>query len=135
MKVCVFLLLLVVYGSCTKNLTMSYFRDLSKGAAAPFVNECMCQSHLNPQILDDFSKYGKIPHDPCWKCFLKCLGIKLEVLNSTGHVHVQKWADRFEHLDLSLAEKCSDFDVPDLCQKAYLMFNCVHDEYSKQYPA
>lgn len=114
---------------------MSYIRILSKGPVAPFVSECMRQSQLKPQIKEDFEKNGNMSDDPSWKCFLKCLAIKLEVFDSTGEVNVQRWADLFNHLDLPLAEKCSHFQEMDLCEKAYLMYKCVYDEYSKRYPS
>lgn len=112
---------------------MSHIRDVSKSAVAPYLNECMCQSGLKPHLLNGYIKYGEIPEEPCWKCFMRCIAFKLEVFSSTGEVNVQRWVDLFEYFDRSLAEKCSNFQELDLCEKAYLMHKCAYDELSKQF--
>ncbi|KAF2893903.1 hypothetical protein ILUMI_12269 [Ignelater luminosus] len=135
MKFCILLLLLLVaYGSSEQtNVTMSYIRNLSKGPMAPYVTECLCQSHLNPQILEEYYKHGTLSDDACWKCYIKCILFKLDILSSTGDVNVQRWVDIFEYFERPLAEKCSNYEEPDLCQKAYLMVNCAYEGLSEQY--
>ncbi|KAF2890164.1 hypothetical protein ILUMI_16009 [Ignelater luminosus] len=113
---------------------MSSLRDVSKETIAPYIDECLRQSGLNPQIEYEYHKYGRMSEDPCWKCFLKCLAFKLEIVSSTGDVNIQRWIELFPHLNLPLAEKCSSFKEPDLYQKAYLMLKCVYDEFAAEYP-
>lgn len=112
---------------------MSEIRNLSIGVVAPYVTECMGQSRSNPHILDDYIKYGTISDDPCWKCFLKCIGFKSKILSSNGDVDVQRWADTF-NIDVSAAKKCSNFEEPDLCQKSYLLLKYIYDELAKHFP-
>lgn len=94
----------------------------------------MCQTGAKQVFLDEFYIYGKMPDDPCFKCMIKCVAFKLNVMTPEGDVDVKRWSDLFVYLDLPLAQKCSEIVEPDLCQKGYLMVKCVNDELSKQFP-
>ncbi|KAF2893901.1 hypothetical protein ILUMI_12267 [Ignelater luminosus] len=115
--------------------TMFHIRELSKKPMASHVSDCLYETGLNPKILDEYYMYGNISEDPCWKCYIRCISFRLRIINSAGDVNVQRWADHFEYFNYAEAEKCSKFDEPDLCHKAYLMLKCAHGELAKQYPA
>lgn len=100
---------------------------------AAFQTECMCETGVKQEILDEFYKYRQMPDDPCFKCFLKCLGSKIQVYTSTGNLDVKRWSELFAYLTLPLAEKCANIVEPDVCQKAYLLVKCVNDALSEQF--
>ncbi|KAF2897663.1 hypothetical protein ILUMI_08512 [Ignelater luminosus] len=113
---------------------MTYIRERWKEPLAAFTKECMLDSRVKPRILDDSYDSPNLPDDAAWKCQIRCYGEKLKMLNATGGVDAQRWSDLFEYLDLPLAQKCAEIQESDVCEKAFLMVQCVEDELSKRYP-
>ncbi|KAF2897017.1 hypothetical protein ILUMI_09160 [Ignelater luminosus] len=101
---------------------------------APFITECLCESHVKPELVNDFFELGKISDDPCFKCNLKCYGFKTEVLNATGDININRLAERVFALDHPLARKCANITERDLCQKSYLAVTCIYEGLSERYP-
>ncbi|KAF2894205.1 hypothetical protein ILUMI_11969, partial [Ignelater luminosus] len=114
--------------------TMMDIREAWGGAVAPFITQCNCQSHANPQTSAEFYKYGTFSDDPCWKCQMKCYLLMLNYMSPTGEVDVEMWA-KSPYITLKIAKKCIDNLVePDLCMKAYKMIKCAYEELAKQCP-
>lgn len=113
---------------------MSDVRHSWVPVVAPFASECLCETHANPRDLELYFKEGIISTDPCFKCLSKCLTMKYGAMSSTGEIDAQKVADIVPNINLELVEKCiKNLEEPDLCQKAHLMFKCIHDSVVKQY--
>lgn len=94
----------------------------------------MCQTGIKQTTIDQFYEHGRMPEDACWKCLLHCNGVNLGCFSPTGDIHVQKWSETFDYIDLPTAHKCSSIVHPDPCQKAYLAVKCVDDYLADLYP-
>lgn len=115
---------------------MKEIRAKWREPVAHVIDGCASQSHVNPSAIEAFFENGAMPHNPAWKCFLRCAAFELQVLNSTGVVNVQKWSDTFEHLELPLAQQCANqVKETDLCELAFQLLDCVHDDLGKKHPA
>ncbi|KAF2880278.1 hypothetical protein ILUMI_25901 [Ignelater luminosus] len=116
MKVCL-LLLSAFYGVLAENLTVTEIHKLWRVPVAAFQTECMCQTGVKQEIVDAFYKYGEMPDDACWKCFIYCLGVKTGILNADapGAFDIQLWSRTFVYADLPLAQKCANTVEPDPC--------------------
>lgn len=113
---------------------MSYIRNQWKAALRPYLTKCMCESGVNPQIVDEFYQHGQMSGDTNWKCNLRCYAFQTAVMNSGGDVDVKRWSNGIYMSDLQLTQKCDNITEPDLCQKDYLMVRCVQDGLSARYP-
>ncbi|KAF2892736.1 hypothetical protein ILUMI_13436, partial [Ignelater luminosus] len=108
------------------NLTLYDVRYSWKGPIAPFITECLCQTHADLQLLEDFFTSGVLSNDPCFKCMLKCIETKLNILSPSGEVDAEAAVRIYPHLNLQLVKRCSDEHAEelDLCQKVYLIEKC-----------
>ncbi|KAF2892737.1 hypothetical protein ILUMI_13437 [Ignelater luminosus] len=132
MKVCL-VLLSAFCGVLAGNLTLSDIRKSWKGPEAPFMTECVRETHANPQLLVDFFENGILSDDPYFKCLIKCIQIKLNVMSSSGEVDAQAAVSIYPHLSLQLVQKCTKNLVePDLCHRTYLIAKCVNDALAKR---
>ncbi|KAF2888738.1 hypothetical protein ILUMI_17435, partial [Ignelater luminosus] len=116
---------------CEKSylLTLSDIRNSWKGPVEPFITECLSETHANPQLVEDFFKNGVLSDDPCFKCALKCVEMKLNVMSPTGEVDAQQAVRIYPHISLQLVQRCADENAQesDLCHKMYLIEKCVYD--------
>lgn len=113
---------------------MTDIHKLWKKPTAAYQTKCICQTGVQQDVVDEFYEHGRMPNDPCFKCFLSCLAINVQVVTpNTGDVNVERLAENFDHLDFQLVEKCSKFVEPDVCQKVYLVAKCINDEVSKRF--
>lgn len=72
--------------------------------------------------------------DPCWKCFLQCTGLKLNIFSSDGDTDIKRVVQTFNYVDIPLVQKCASITAPDPCQRAYLFVKCNYDEVVKRFP-
>ncbi|KAF2888308.1 hypothetical protein ILUMI_17864 [Ignelater luminosus] len=137
MNVCVLLLLLVAHQALAhQNVTLSDIRKLWRRTMSPVQSECMCKTGVTQRVLDKFFKYGNMPDDPCFGCFMNCVNLKLGIMNSAGEIDAKILSEVVDYVDISLAQKCvNKTGEPDRCRKAFLLFQCVYDDLSKQFPA
>ncbi|KAF2889135.1 hypothetical protein ILUMI_17038, partial [Ignelater luminosus] len=116
--------------------SMTYIHKQWKPPVQKFEKECMLETGLEQYVLNEFYESPDIPDNYHFKCQLKCYGMKLGILSSTGDINVEKWVDLFDYMNVALAEKCVQMvKEEDLCEKSYLLVKCVNDELSKQYPS
>ncbi|KAF2886479.1 hypothetical protein ILUMI_19694 [Ignelater luminosus] len=114
---------------------MKHVRVIWREPVNHILEKCINQSHVNPNVVEAFYEHGHMPHNPAFKCCIKCVTIELDILNPiTGEVNAQKWSDTFDYLDLELAQQCIDQEEPDLCEKVFKMVDCVHDHVGKKFP-
>ncbi|KAF2897016.1 hypothetical protein ILUMI_09159 [Ignelater luminosus] len=127
----VMVILLTTYGTSAKS--MKDIRNLWKAAAMPALEHCTSQALVDPRVVEEFFEHGRMPNDPAWKCYLKCVGLELGTLSPTGEINAQKAVEIFKHVDVALVEKCDPKDEPDLCEKTFQALNCGLNELSSQY--
>ncbi|KAF2901126.1 hypothetical protein ILUMI_05060 [Ignelater luminosus] len=134
MKAYVLILFLAAYQSFAHRTTLSDIRRLWRRIAGPFESECIRNTSVQLSTVDEFHEYGALPDDPDLKCYFRCAGSKLQILNSAGGINVEKMAQIVDYVDPALAQKCSKIvKHPDPCQKAYLLVRCLHDNLSLRY--
>ncbi|KAF2904594.1 hypothetical protein ILUMI_01592 [Ignelater luminosus] len=120
MKLYIVILFLVAYESFAHDVTISEIRNGWRRAIAPFEDECIHETGVKAELIDDFYTYGKMSDDPCWRCFLQCVNVKLQVSTSTGEVNVKQVSETFDYVDLSIVEKCNKISELDPCKKTHL---------------
>ncbi|KAF2892695.1 hypothetical protein ILUMI_13478 [Ignelater luminosus] len=97
---------------------MTDIHKLWRQPVAAYQTECICQTGVKQETVNEFYNSERIPYCPRFKCFLRCLAEKVQVLvGITGKVNVNRWSEGFVHLPPRLAKKCSRFAEPALCQK------------------
>lgn len=113
---------------------MSDIRKLWRKTVAPFESECIDQTKVKPEVVDEFFNNGKMPDNSSFKCFLQCSGSKVLVFNSKGEVDAIEESHVFAHIDVALVQKCADkVESSDRCQRAYVLVKCLHDEVSERF--
>ncbi|KAF2887239.1 hypothetical protein ILUMI_18934, partial [Ignelater luminosus] len=89
--------------------------------------------YVEEEVADKFYKFGDMPDDPSFKCYLHCNALNLRIVDSTGQILPKHIVEIFDYTDLPLAEKCSKIIEADPCQRAYLMVKCFHNNLSERY--
>ncbi|KAK4873071.1 hypothetical protein RN001_015100 [Aquatica leii] len=102
------------------------FIELRKQVIAPFISECMCSTKVDPFLIDDWYNKGIFVNNPCFKCFVKCIGQKINFMNSDGSYRNNEIIKSY-HASLELARNCTlkVTNVTDLCEKGYIHAQCV----------
>ncbi|KAF2903612.1 hypothetical protein ILUMI_02576, partial [Ignelater luminosus] len=113
--------------------TLSQVRNSWKGTVAPVDRGCILKSGVKEEVADNFYKFGDMPDDLSFKCYLHCNALNLRIVDSTGQILPKHIVEIFDYTDLPLAEKCSKILEADPCQRAYLMVKCFHDNLSERY--
>ncbi|KAF5307625.1 hypothetical protein FQR65_LT06781 [Abscondita terminalis] len=104
----------------------AYFRELREKVMSPYLNECMCAIDVNEVLVQRWFLYAEFPNDPCFKCFLKCVGTKVGFIDENGIFSVET-VIRTYHAPPELVKKCSEDykDILDTCEAAYKLAYCV----------
>ncbi|KAK4883849.1 hypothetical protein RN001_000120 [Aquatica leii] len=94
----------------------------------PFFSECICQTGVKPDVALRAFTHTDLVDDACLKCFLKCLGIKLNIINlATGAVDENMLASKIVGVTPAIASYCNDLskNQTDSCQRTYEGVVCL----------
>ncbi|KAF5269912.1 hypothetical protein FQR65_LT05711 [Abscondita terminalis] len=94
---------------------------------APYNTECICASGADATKAINVLTKLEYPNDPCVKCFLKCIQIKMGLMQSGGTIVPEAWVNVVAGVTTEIAIKCTNESsgVLDACQKAYDWAICL----------
>ncbi|XP_077301049.1 general odorant-binding protein 83a-like [Arctopsyche grandis] len=112
------------------------FLDLLK----PVVEKCEMMTTVDKQLVQHFSE-GKMPDDPKLKCYMKCMFLEFEVLDSvTGTFHYEKMLElipeSMKKIAYNMGKNCIHFkgeDGDDLCQVSFDLHKCWQQSDPEHY--
>ncbi|KAF5307515.1 hypothetical protein FQR65_LT06870 [Abscondita terminalis] len=55
-----------------------------EGIANPFISECICDIGVDPALARDFFLRGEYSTEPCVYCYIKCVTLKLDMIDAAG---------------------------------------------------
>ncbi|KAF5269913.1 hypothetical protein FQR65_LT05712 [Abscondita terminalis] len=104
-----------------------WIRDTS-----PYNSECICATGAETTAAVNVLKELKFPNDPCLKCFIKCIQIKMGLMRSDGTIVPGAWVNVVAGVTTEIAIKCTNesSSVLDACQKAYDWSICLRNALS-----
>ncbi|KAF5279785.1 hypothetical protein FQR65_LT03316 [Abscondita terminalis] len=89
---------------------------------------CICESNAKPSDAYKLLMLTQVTNDPCLKCFIKCLKIKLNLMDATtGNLIEKEFIRQIEGVTPEIFKKCNEKvrEEIDLCEKSFGMFLCV----------
>ncbi|KAF5307624.1 hypothetical protein FQR65_LT06780 [Abscondita terminalis] len=118
--VCIALLFFEVYGDD------KYFLELRENVMSPYINECICATKVKEILVQKWFTLGEFTNDPCLKCFVKCMSIKVGFIDEMGTPSVNTAVTKY-HAPPELIKKCIDNNknILDICEKSYRIGQCV----------
>lgn len=98
----------------------------------PFLTECIARSKVDQVVVDGFLERGEVSNDPCFQCFLKCIGYKTDVIKKDGDLDMERIVQIVAGATREITRECVTRvnSKRDLCAKAYLLTKCVSDALS-----
>ncbi|KAF5296069.1 hypothetical protein FQA39_LY12691 [Lamprigera yunnana] len=96
---------------------------------SPSVTECICATNVDAALVQKWLKNGEYPNDPCFMCFMKCVGAFLGFMDTAGVVNESGLAASF-NVSIEIVQNCTKSVAPllDLCEKAYRHAVCVESK-------
>ncbi|KAF5282733.1 hypothetical protein FQR65_LT02730 [Abscondita terminalis] len=92
----------------------------------PFISECICATGVNPSFVISMLTNLDFPNDACFKCFLKCLANKLNLLNPDGTLYVSAFLKIVPGASAAINVACTNqtIKILDLCEKIWTYTRC-----------
>ncbi|KAF5269917.1 hypothetical protein FQR65_LT05716 [Abscondita terminalis] len=124
----VFIILLVTSATALDVIVPQSIQESWIRGASHDYSECLCATGADiikgPNIL----KKLEYPNDPCLKCFMKCLEMKVDLILSDGTIMPETWVLKVAGVTLEIAYKCTNETIHmlDACEKSYEMSKCVN---------
>ncbi|KAF2888309.1 hypothetical protein ILUMI_17865 [Ignelater luminosus] len=109
-------------------------RRLWRRTISPVESECIYKTRVEKELVNEFFKYGNLPVDLCFECFMNCVYFKLGIMDSRGGIDARTLDAIFNYVDFPLARKCANIGGSDPCRKAYLLLFCLYDDLSGWFP-
>ncbi|KAF5296428.1 hypothetical protein FQR65_LT01415 [Abscondita terminalis] len=99
----------------------------------PFRNECMSETGADELDTLNFFLNMKFPEKSSFKCYIKCLYLRLNMMDENGVVNVEEIASQVVGVDFEMVKGCylGLRNVTDHCEKAYSGIMCGMDKISK----
>lgn len=96
----------------------------------PFKRDCIAETKVNPEYPDRIVLHGEYPEDRKLKCYVKCMSMKMGVLDANGEV-VEEIFRKYLNVDddeiaKSVSKKCLNENSTDLCEKAFRISKCSY---------
>ncbi|KAF5279796.1 hypothetical protein FQR65_LT03327 [Abscondita terminalis] len=132
MKVVIPFLALVFIKYCTgtpstKQEIPQYIRQSWLNKTRRYHTECVCKTGVDPLTAFDSIAITQLSNDFCLRCYLKCLDIKLMVLDPFTGTFVKEEFIQFAGVTSEIFDKCSGQteQTKDLCAKSFYMYLCI----------
>ncbi|KAF5307516.1 hypothetical protein FQR65_LT06871 [Abscondita terminalis] len=93
----------------------------------PYRSECICEIGLDPALARDFFLRGEYSTTPCVYCYIKCLALKLDLLDAAGKVNEANVVRLIAGTTPLIVAKCNNQTrlEKDICLLSYNMYQCV----------
>lgn len=106
--------------------------DFEKEFVVKIIPQCVSELKLDESIMEKFSQNNLEP-TPENKCFVKCLFVKLHVMDNDGHLTTDNLAEKLgnDQKQVAVYEECaskSDAVKPDPCDTAFGIFQCLKEK-------
>ncbi|KAF5287836.1 hypothetical protein FQA39_LY15668 [Lamprigera yunnana] len=97
---------------------------------APFISECICASGADSAIVEKWQNLKEYANNACFKCFIKCMSIKTEFLDSVGSLHPEITAEKYG-IPIEITQSCEEevHDELDLCEKSFKYAKCIKESH------
>ncbi|KAF5297951.1 hypothetical protein FQR65_LT09862 [Abscondita terminalis] len=95
---------------------------------APYTDECQLEAHSDAEDIDMMFNGGYIPMHAEMGCYLKCVFLKLKMLDSNGNFDLKYLqTTNLSFLKRELVDECLELIVGenDLCQKSLVFGDCI----------
>ncbi|KAF2892696.1 hypothetical protein ILUMI_13479 [Ignelater luminosus] len=112
-----FLFLTIVAAFPEMDLPLQEWKKLVQ----PYTPECIDQS--TQQLLDNFWNHGEVSDNAGFKCALKCIATKLDILSSEGNINISN-VQKFHGVTEEVARLCAQTTEVDPCQIIYNLIGC-----------
>ncbi|KAF5297955.1 hypothetical protein FQR65_LT09866 [Abscondita terminalis] len=95
----------------------------------PYSDECIKETNPEPKDLDAIIHHGFLPMSPGVICYVNCLYERTGILKSNGEVHIDHMMSLLSYMTHELSHMCTAeaewYKGSDMCEKAYVLGNCV----------
>ncbi|XP_055703893.1 pheromone-binding protein-related protein 6-like isoform X3 [Phlebotomus papatasi] len=91
---------------------------------------CKAETGTTAEIVREFSDGDHLTpvEDEALKCYMNCIFHKIEVVDDTGHVHMEKLRlkvpDNLKDIGHNMLDNCQNPVGDNLCEKAYWLHKC-----------
>ncbi|KAF5289661.1 hypothetical protein FQR65_LT11778 [Abscondita terminalis] len=92
----------------------------------PLITECICKSGADPSLVQKWLVDNVYSNDACFKCFVKCIGIGVDVVDVLGTINEDLIVEKYE-VSRELVSNCTlkYENETDLCEKVFKHSKCV----------
>ncbi|KAK4887731.1 hypothetical protein RN001_004002 [Aquatica leii] len=99
------------------------------------VTKCMCESNVDPDLVQNMIQTSTYASNPCFKCYLRCLGQERGILDRNDNFIVDAMVLHLANVTYGVARTCVNQSVllQDGCQKTYNVV-CISVAYLKTFP-
>ncbi|KAK4885608.1 hypothetical protein RN001_001879 [Aquatica leii] len=104
----------------------NYFLENRSKVISVYINECMCATGVNNVMVQKWRDRGEFTNDPCFKCFVRCVAIKVGFVDSMGSFSCNTMIKKLE-VTPEIVNKCvgDNNKVVDLCEQVYKIEFCI----------
>ncbi|KAK4883842.1 hypothetical protein RN001_000113 [Aquatica leii] len=92
------------------------------------ISECICDIGVSPAKAVDFFLKGEYSTDRCIYCYIKCVAMKMNLLNpATGEPNVDEILRQLAGTNRDMLTQCKNGThfLKDHCDIAYFMYSCI----------
>ncbi|KAF5287811.1 hypothetical protein FQR65_LT12179 [Abscondita terminalis] len=129
-----FILLLFGIGLCSGlELTAETFEKWEK-LVSPHIDKCQTETNVDPEVAQNFYKQFYFPNDKNFQCYVKCIAVKLNFMDSSGKINVDVLTEATDKESGQIAEECSKLlTKTDLCEIAFEFSTCCMKKSAELY--
>ncbi|KAK4881342.1 hypothetical protein RN001_004661 [Aquatica leii] len=93
----------------------------------PYVSECLCAYQEEPIFAENWIEQIKFVDQPCFKCFIRCVAIKVGYAFSDGTANIPVIFQKIPYITMDIINNCNSItkNELDLCEKAYKYSKCI----------
>lgn len=101
----------------------------------PYYELCKQEAGSEELQYTNFIENGDTSDSPNFKCFLKCIAVKLQFLNDKGKFDTKKVSDTMKGVTSEMSTDCHSMakNKGDLCEQTYLYAQCCAKRLVKAY--
>ncbi|XP_031346246.1 uncharacterized protein LOC116173101 [Photinus pyralis] len=105
-----------------------YLREAWYAMISPYISECVCETRVDPSFVRRTFLETEFPDDSCLKCFMKCVGFLLNVMNAaTGEWNEKELVRQVAGVTPEIASTCNNqtAGLVDVCEKTFNFYQCL----------
>lgn len=96
----------------------------------PVTASCLAESGMEPRLIQDLINKGEYPEDRKLKCYLRCVYLKLKMLNERAEINEQQVKKNVgvddEKIKDEVYHRCKKVKGADLCEVAFNLSKCTY---------